>query len=380
MSVDASVAMVVQAAKAANIDMFSGPRLGSQVMVNSCYSGMGCAETAMLAVQKGFAQRGICCEINYHSACDSQKLCIKALSAHKAQHDHVFTNVWDRAPAGVQQRLQAKAWTLRNAVKQRQAALIQAGVSRSFIASWRRQTVIKLGEKFVDYACNILSQGPWHADMTSYCSKHDTQCSPVPRRSSNECLLVEIGGTTCVGWSSMGSNWGWLDDAGGPGLVYLHWARSYGPDMFMHECTRHFDHKVARRILGGEMHVSVMQHSPSDWGLPVARGRQYMVGASHLLKLCSGSPVWTMWQIPPACADMEACAGKDTSTLVGSDELLWQRWLSACRPVHGSTTLACPQHASLDVSKATSAKQPLLLAAAPVPEETMQNILPGPWC
>ena len=174
----------------------------------------------------------------------------------------------------------------------------------------------------------------------------------------------------------MGSNWGWLDDAGGPCLVYLHWVRSYGPDMFMHECTRHFDHKVARRMLGGEMHVSVMQHSPSDWGLPVARGRQYMVGASHLLKLCTGSPDWTMWQIPLACDDMEASSGKD----LGSDELLWLRWLRAWGPVHGSTTLAGPQHVSLDMSEATSAKLSLLLAAAPVPEEMMQNILREPWC
>ena len=383
MSVDASVAMVVQAAKAANIDLSNHSRLGSKVVVNTCYSGMGCAETATLAVQKGLAQRGISCEVKYHSACDSQQLCAKAASAHKAEHDHFFTNVWDRAPAGVQERLQAKARTLRKAVEQRQAALIKDGVSRPFIASWRRRTVIKLGEKFVDYACGILSKCPWHANTTSYCSKHDAQCRPVPQRSSNECILVEIGGSTCVGWSSMGSNWGWLDDAGGPCLVYLYWVKSYGPDMFMHECTRHFDHKVARRILGDEMHVSVMQHSPSDWGLPVARGRQYMVGASKLLKLCIGSPVWTTWQIPPARDDVEAPAGKDHPAHVGNDESLWQRWLRAWGPVHCSTTLAGPQHVSLDMSAATSANLSLPLPAVAMPgemKEMTQNILREPWC
>ena len=156
MSLDASVAMVVQAAKAAGIDILGHGRLGnSGVVLNSCYSGMLCAETAALAVQRGLAKRGIKCQIRYHSACDINSLSHKATASHKVEHDHVFINVWDRVPADVQERLQTKARSLRDGITRRLSAMRATGLRKDFIKSTRRQLVLNLGKKFVDYACQI---------------------------------------------------------------------------------------------------------------------------------------------------------------------------------------------------------------------------------
>ncbi len=138
-------------------------------------------------------------------------------------------------------------------------------------------------------------------------------------RSNAGDLLVEVGGSTCVGWSTMGSSWGWLDDAGGPCLVYLFWVKNYGPDYFVHECTSKFDYAVACRILGDEMHLAAMSLSPVDWGVPVERRRQYLVAQSKKHRLDDSILRWTAWQIPAA-----------TNVCVASpDELLWQRWLQS---------------------------------------------------
>ncbi len=321
MSLDASVNMVVRAAKAAGIDILGHGRLGnSAVVLNSCYSGMLCAETAAMAVQRGLAKRGIMCQIRYHSACDIKPLCHKAMSSHKAEHDHHFTNVWDRVPANVQTRLQTKARSLRDAITQRLSSMRETGLRKEFIVSTRRQLVLNLGRKFVDYAYQILSETPWPADSACHCSKHDTKCCPVPMRSHTGDLLVEVGGSTCVGWSTMGRSWGWLDDAGGPCLVYLFWVRNYEPDFFVHECTSKFDYAVAHRILGDKMHLAAMQTSPVDWGIPVERRRQYLVAQSKKHRLDDSILRWTAWQIPAAT---NVCAATST------DELLWQRWLQS---------------------------------------------------
>ena len=323
MMLDSSVAMALHAADSAQIDILGQGKLGSStIIVNTCYSGMLCAETAAMAVRQSFARRGRSCNIRFYGACDTKQICQKAMNAHKANTEHHFGDVWDRVPALVRDGLLTKARSLRQAVEQRMDTWKKAGTSTSFIAATRRKLVSRLEKRFVEYACQKLSDCSWPPDAESYCSKHNMNCRVAPRRSDPLDLLVEIGGSTCVGWSALGNSWGWLDDAGATCLAYLHWIKHCcKPDFFLHECTAKFDHSVIERIMGDDMHVAAMLTSPVNWGVPVNRVRQYLLAAAKALKLISGSISWNSWLTHAAAND---------PTSQGGDEMLWQRWLQTC--------------------------------------------------
>ena len=98
-------------------------------------------------------------------------------------------------------------------------------------------------------------------------------------------LLVEVAGTTCVAWSSMGSGWGWLDVSALPCLVWISWMGASLPDVIIHEITPRFSPEALLNLLGDQYSAASMVTSPVDWGVPSSRPRRYTVFLNKSLEL-----------------------------------------------------------------------------------------------
>lgn len=99
---------------------------------------------------------------------------------------------------------------------------------------------------------------------------------------------MEVAGSTCVAWSTMGMQEGFLHQASI--MPWLAWARlmlESHPHVIIHECTPTYDEHGLNLMLGEVYHISSSIASPDDWGIPVRRTRKYT--------MCVRKDIRTWW-------------------------------------------------------------------------------------
>ena len=62
-------------------------------------------------------------------------------------------------------------------------------------------------------------------------------------------LLLEIAGSPCVGFTTMGAVWGFLDTSCLAFLAWIYIMRSVRPHIIIHECTKGFPHQDLDMLL-----------------------------------------------------------------------------------------------------------------------------------
>ncbi|CAE7319270.1 unnamed protein product [Symbiodinium sp. CCMP2456] len=136
------------------------------------------------------------------------------------------------------------------------------------------------------------------AGSASYCYVHDNMCLTdrglhLQDEQSQVPLRVNLAGTTCVGWSAVGSRKGfghtsevahsvWLNER-------LHNAEALKEDMFIHECTMLYpaQEKLADPL--SETHVVLsIKTGPQSQGFPSSRNRTLSAGLSKATTIWMG--------------------------------------------------------------------------------------------
>ncbi len=248
------------------------------VLVTTSYSGIGCAEAALSWIRDAFQDAGVSLAVRFHAATDISAVCRKALASHVpgSRPEHIFGNVEDCVPAGAIAAMYAMAAMYRARITARTAAARQAkGMEHA--SAVRRAEVQRLGERFLAKATKLVAEHEFDLGATGWCHVHERQCPLAPTRpQSHHALLLEVAGSTCVAWSSMGLRWGWLDPSAVPCLAWTRWMRARRPHIIIHENTPRFDVQQLLALLGPDLYVAVSQvTSPHDFGVPTRRWRPY---------------------------------------------------------------------------------------------------------
>ena len=250
------------------------------VWLTTHYSGMGCAELALLMLQSQLTDRdGHAGKVLLYSACDINPLARQMLMERpKALAPaHVFGDITSRVPMEALAKLkeiEATALDLAAASGSRWQCVDEEGKEEL------KQHKTTLGQRMVRDMCSVLSQCQFvQKDFCFACGK---MCPLLPDRGGEDVEHMEVAGTTCVAWSSMRSGstctGQWLHKSTLPCLVWMFWLRHSKPTWYVHECTSRFDARELCEFLEAQYMSFSLRFSPKMFGVPADRHRCYTVG------------------------------------------------------------------------------------------------------
>lgn len=290
LSMRPAVAAVDQRSLLAGVDVrrTSTATLGQVTFVTTSYSGIGTAEAAVAEVARQLNLTGSAVVLRMHGAVERDPKCLEALQLHRpcSKSEHIFQDVNDRIPSELARRLLQRAALLRRKVALHVDRVLET-LGKVAADDARAKWVSELGSKFLDQAKRALGKLDWSKyGQFSWCVRHGRMCPLKPAVGPRD-AWIEIAGSTCVAWSTMGAGWGWLDASTVPCLTWAYWAASAEPDCIVHENVRPFDWKFFEdpAIFAGRYWVASQCHSPVDQGIPANRPRRYTVLLSKRLAL-----------------------------------------------------------------------------------------------
>jgi hypothetical protein len=264
-----------------------GPQDWQEVWITTSYSGIGFPEAAIAELVHELGEVDLELKVRFLSAFEIDDIPRRALLQHKQGPEHVFGDITSRIPREVRDKLLLDAKTKRDAVAAR-VAIVKAAMGNAEAKKVRARMVQDLGLEFFQAASTALAGAPMASH--SWCYRHARLCPVDTLPSSShqgglsprQILRLEVAGTTCVAWSSMGSHWGWLDDSSIPCLVWMHATSAAEPDLVLHECTTSFQAAQFRPTFSSELYsLQSLVTCPSDFGIPVERARRYTLMLLH---------------------------------------------------------------------------------------------------
>ena len=242
------------------------------------YSGTLQAENVAHWIFAGLRLRGRNIgQLTVHRSCDIDKACQKIAMATKwhpespeCREPCVMTDMRHR-----QNEFHVKIKALRLETRQRLgkkvAMKVKCRESQLFMAKVKEEIKKLPQEFFTSYESRgwCLRDRDWCVAAVADGGK----TAPPP-------MGCHIAGVTCIGWSSRGARWGFLDNSFDEYLVYLierlvmMWWEKY----FVLECTKLFDYLFGLVIFfRGTHYVIVIDFCVSHTGISAGRHRRYVV-------------------------------------------------------------------------------------------------------
>ena len=221
------------------------------VVMTTCFSGTLAAEHVGARIFQQGAWAG---KLVLWSACDILPVCEKIACHHvpRSKPLHYFPNILDRLPDRVLEKL-VKVETTALAKFQKLKRAYKGDID---FAPTISKVEFEAGKKDMGIAYakklkRILQRTVFK--RTSWCSFHETECPVSPRECPNLSLKrmrwVEVAGTTCCPWASIGSHNHMMDKATLPCLTWIYASKYYEPDDIVHECSPNFRPEQLERDL-----------------------------------------------------------------------------------------------------------------------------------
>ena len=189
---------------------------------------------------------------------------------------HVFTDVCDTVAsqdiASLKSFLMWKRRQVENAIAEAGSA---GRLERSHLTALKKSLVQTGSKAFLVYANKLAKSWKFSRKDKSWCYKHSCLCKRWPALGGQQRLHVEIAGTVCIGWASIGKGWGWLGDSAVSIFVWIHMVKAIQPSLILHECVPGFDVNELSSALGSGFEVQSLVFSPDDCGVPAERPRRY---------------------------------------------------------------------------------------------------------
>lgn len=236
-----------------------------RLVLNTDYSGLGMPEIASYDVCKALRGMGEDANVVHWRASDISPKCRNILKTGCCQSRHVFGDLFS-SRIGMRTRA-----FLRNAYKELEESLRQSGQSESLYE--------QLGQKFMEKVVARMQTIQFKPDASGWCYKCDRVCqfkynSDTQSTDDEPSIIVNVAGTTCTSWSTMGSGHHWTAWSA---VIFVVWAfatLAEEPHIILHECTAAFDESWLHTIFGAYYIVQSMMITPDDdLGYPSSRRR-----------------------------------------------------------------------------------------------------------
>ena len=165
------------------------------VLLNTDYSGMGCAEMSMRAILASSDFSGDAYLLVWRGS-DMSETCRKILCESKDGPEHVFGNLMDRVTDSRRYALEQE----HNRASKQYMRLIGKGMSKVAAASKVGNTLLR------EVSCILAGQ---EVGGEQWCYKHQKMCPSLEPPEGHPCFRLgrfklAVAGTTCTHFSSMG--------------------------------------------------------------------------------------------------------------------------------------------------------------------------------
>jgi hypothetical protein len=251
------------------------------ILVNTDYSGMGCAEMGITLlkdlIEKSFSSQSVdIAQVTFWRGSDilpcSRQVLRNSMGGGRGCPLHVFGDILLFVPLAIRGYLkEAHADEVKRS-SMKIARAMHRGSGKHRIDQIKRDFSRTVVSKLI----GIMEDYTFDLSATSHCYRCDTQCRiHGPESIEDSVTKVAIAGTTCTSWSSVGKGNGWLGDSA---LAFIVWAFALLaalPCIIIHECTPFFDVDILHRLFGNLYFISTFIFSPTLLGLPQTRKRRW---------------------------------------------------------------------------------------------------------
>ena len=156
---------------------------------------------------------------------------------------------------------------------------------------------------FLKHMLAQLSRHRFSKSSKYWCMRHKTYCRRFSQGSGR--LLLEVAGTVCVGFATLGQHWGFLDESS---IAFVCWCwlmNGARPDLIIHECVPGFPTDILRMCLNHEeevYNVETFVFPQAIWARlsPGRGGTQFVccrpkVASIILTRISSAEPHSDLW-------------------------------------------------------------------------------------
>ncbi len=136
--------------------------------------------------------------------------------------------------------------------------------------------VKRLGVEFVRAVWPLIRDAP--QDDFAFCHRHGAKCRATKLDPDDVSVLDgHVAGMTCVDWSGLGNQLGWLGTSTLPFLVWLADQLRQKLSFIIGECVMNFDDAVLGELIWPMYSLQTFTVTPEQFGCPCTRMRKYMV-------------------------------------------------------------------------------------------------------
>ena len=203
----------------------------------------------------------------------------------------LFGDILDRVPEHAKEQLEKLRRTYVEAAEHESQACSSANTGgmgnrkRKADAALHdfREELLESGRGFITEAVDLLSRCMEDKNkIRGHCYVHGKRCTANTQKiPSFRGFCVNITGFSCLDWSCMGAQKGWLGSSSIPWAQWcaerLHAANMNTEDFVIAECTRTFDAAHFETLVSPKFHFAVLHVTPELLGEPVCRNRIYMI-------------------------------------------------------------------------------------------------------
>ncbi|CAK9091028.1 Uncharacterized protein SCF082_LOCUS42902 [Durusdinium trenchii] len=256
----------------ANVDMLDilEEKFSSGIEITTSYSGVGSPETALGFLQQALGRYG--CEtgtLKVHSATEYSKHCQRILANHvdgPSKAECIFSDLRAVVPDEVIQNMRA----VRQAYLKRYTYQVHSNKVPAAMA------IKRLGVDFVRHVWPDFMRAA--ISPTAFCLCHNKACLTGTSQNRSGVLRGNTAGFTCVDWSNLGNQLGWLGESAETFLSCLaDQLVNHKPDFILGECVEGFDTDMLGELTKDWYTLLPLSISPEMFGFPATRKRLYMI-------------------------------------------------------------------------------------------------------
>ena len=237
-----------------------------RLYVTSKWSGIGTATPCVQYTQEALWHTlGIRVEVVFHAAFDNAPVCQDVLKESLCRH--VFADVCLGADEKWMQDLKDKNLELLNRIE----AWKKSGEKGMQL----RRRIHEVNREYKAWIRESQHKFRHDPEASAPCLKTGKVSRLRPKRDG---VHAEITSPTCVSWSAVGLQWGWIHESNRPLICWCLQLKTNQPHTFCLECVPRLDLDFIVELIGEYYDVAAVIVEPESWGMPISGHRLFVRG------------------------------------------------------------------------------------------------------